>query len=65
MQFIGKDKERWDSLQETIKHLKKQKIKEKNNMNKTPELIKCMLFMGLGMMMVSIGALMLLFAVIV
>jgi hypothetical protein len=34
-------------------------------MNKTPELIKYILLMGLGMMMVSIGALMLLFAVIV
>ena len=34
-------------------------------MNKTPELIKYMLLMGLGMMMVSIGALMLVFAVAV
>jgi len=34
-------------------------------MNKTPELIKYILLMGLGMMMVSIGALMLLFAVAV
>jgi len=34
-------------------------------MNKTPELIKYMLLMGLGMMMVSIGVLMLLFVAIV
>ena len=34
-------------------------------MNKTPELIKYMLLMGLGMMMVSIGALMLVFAIAV
>ena len=34
-------------------------------MNKTPKLIKYMLLMGLGLMMVSIGVLMLLFVAIV